>query len=400
MSQNRILLIISGSIAAYKSLDLIRRLREKGFEVRCILTKGGEAFITPLSVASLSGNAVYGDLFSLKDETEMGHIRLTRETDLIVVAPASADLIAKMATGKADDLASAALLAAKKTILAAPAMNTQMWQHPATQRNIAQIKKDGVQIIEPGAGMLACGETGAGRMAEVDTILTAIEKQFKKGAGLKGRTALVTSGPTYEALDPVRFIGNRSSGKQGHAVAAALAEAGAKVVLISGPTSQPDPKGVKVIRVTSAQEMFNACEKALPADVAVLVAAVADWRAQSQAASKIKKGKGKTPALRLVENPDILKFVATHATKRPKLVIGFAAETENVEKNAAGKRSRKGCDWIVANDVSEGKGFEVGDNQVTLITAGGNEPWKLMSKEAVADRLAGRIAEYFGGNSL
>lgn len=390
-----VLLIISGSIAAYKSLDVIRRLKERGMEVRCIVTKGGAQFVTPLSVASLSGNPAYGDLFSLTDEVEMGHIRLTREADLVVVAPASADLIAKMAHGQADDLASAALLASDKKILVAPAMNTQMWQHPATQRNIRQIMADGAAIIEPGAGMLACGEVGAGRMAEPDTIIEAILRALDTALPLKGVKALVTSGPTHEAIDPVRFIGNHSSGKQGHAIAAALAREGASVTLVTGPTSQPDPQGVSVMRVTSAREMLAACEKALPVQVAVCAAAVGDWRPESPSPRKIKKTGGTAaPMLELVENIDILRHISHHARKRPKLVIGFAAETDHVLKNAASKRKRKGCDWILANDVSGGKGFNADDNEVTLVTQKTSETWPRQPKEAIAARLAQQIINH------
>jgi phosphopantothenoylcysteine decarboxylase / phosphopantothenate---cysteine ligase len=395
--RHSVLLIISGSIAAYKSLDVIRRLKERDIEVRCILTKGGEQFITPLSVASLSGNPVYNDLFSLTDEVEMGHIRLTREADLIVVAPASADLIAKMVHGQADDMASATLLAGNKKILVAPAMNTQMWQHPATQRNIRQLKADGAAIIEPGAGMLACGEVGAGRMAEPEVILQAIlhELHTKSDPLLKGVKALVTSGPTREAIDPVRFIGNHSSGKQGHAIAAALAAQGASVTLVTGPTALPDPHGVTVKHITSAEEMLAACEKSLPVQVAVCAAAVGDWRPESAASSKIKKRGGTAaPVLALVENIDILHHIAHHARKRPKLVIGFAAETDNILKNASEKRKRKGCDWIVANDVSEGKGFNADDNEVTLVTAKKQETWPRQSKEAIAARLVQQIINH------
>jgi len=393
MARHSILLIISGSIAAFKSLELIRRLKERDIDVRCILTKGGEQFVTPLSVASLSGSPVYSELFSLKDETEMGHIRLSRESDLIVVAPASADIIAKMAAGLTDDLATATLLASDKPILVAPAMNTQMWKHAATQRNIKQITKDGAAIIEPGAGMLACGEVGAGRMAEPDVILDAILKRLNSHQPLKGIKALVTSGPTHEAIDPVRYIGNRSSGKQGHAIAAALAGQGAEVTLVTGPTNLPDPQGVTTKHVTSAQEMLEICEKSLPVHVAVCAAAVSDWRTPA-ARSKIKKRPGQSaPVLSLLENTDILQAISTHPKKRPSLVIGFAAETENLLKNAVDKRKRKGCDWIVANDVSDHKGFNADDNEVTLITAKGNEAWPLMSKDAIASRLAQKIAQ-------
>lgn len=393
MAKNSILLIISGSIAAYKSLDLIRRLNERDVSVRCILTAGGAQFITPLSVASLTGNGVYSDLWSLKDETEMGHIRLSREADVVVVAPASADIIAKMAAGLTDDLATATLLANNKPVLVAPAMNKEMWNHAATQRNIKQIAKDGAIIIAPGEGMLACGETGQGRMAEVDDIVKAIE--FHLGSGKKkprgelaGLRALVTSGPTHEAIDPVRYIANRSSGKQGHAVAEALAEYGADVALVSGPTTLPDPENVNVVRVTSAHEMLAACEKNLPADIAVFAAAVADWRVK-ESTQKIKKTSA--PNFIFTENPDILKTIGTHK-KRPKLVIGFAAETENLIKNASAKLKSKNADWILANDVSGGKIFAADKNKITLITAKTQENWPLMSKENVAQKLVERIA--------
>lgn len=392
-----VLLIISGSIAAYKSLDLIRRLRERDIEVRCILTKGGAQFITPLAVSSLSGTPTYGELFSLNEEVEMGHIRLSREADLIVVAPASADLIAKMAHGLADDLASATLLASNKTILIAPAMNTQMWAHPATQRNIAQLNNDGVQLIEPDSGMLACGETGSGRMAEVDTILnTILSKLSTQHSALSTRKALVTSGPTYEAIDPVRFIGNRSSGKQGHAIAAALAAQGVRVTLVSGPTGQPDPSGVITIHVTSAEEMLAACEKILPVDIAVCAAAVADWRVSEPSARKLKKTTpGAVPELRLIENPDILAHIARHPTHRPKLVVGFAAETETVEQNAAKKLASKGCDWMLANDVSEGKGFDRDTNSILFLAKDLKEEWHNVSKQTIAQRLTQHIIKEF-----
>ena len=398
MKQPSILLIISGSIAAYKSLDLIRRLREQQITVRCIITKGGEQFVTPLSVAALSENQAYTDLFSLKDEVEMGHIRLSREADLVGVAPASADLIAKMANGLADDLASATLLASNKTVLVAPAMNTQMWNHPATQRNIKQIQSDGAIIIDPAEGMLACGETGAGRMADVDAIAKIIFKQLNKNPKIeKTFKALVTSGPTHEAIDPVRYIGNRSSGKQGHAIAVALAQLGADVTLITGPTQLADPKGIKVVHITSADEMLKACDAALPVQVAVCAAAIGDWRASQPSARKLKKTQGHAlHELQLIENPDILAHIAQHKTLRPALVVGFAAETEDTVANAIAKRKRKGCDWILANDVSDDKGFNADDNQVTLISAQGAEPWPLMGKDAIADKLAILIQQFMG----
>jgi len=390
-----VLLIISGSIAAYKSLDLIRRLREREVDVRCILTKGGAEFITPLSVASLSGNPVYDELFSLKDEVEMGHIRLSREADVIVVAPASADLIAKMASGKADDLATATLLASNKKILVAPAMNAQMWKHAATQRNLKQIEKDGAVVIAPTAGSLACGEIGAGRMAEPDDIAAVIMKEFLGNQPLKGIKALVTSGPTHEAIDPVRYIGNQSSGKQGHAIAAALAKQGAQVTLVTGPTSLPEPKGVTVKHVTSAAQMLEACDKALPVDVAVCAAAVGDWRVEKAATGKIKK-QAAAPVLSLVENVDILEHIGNHPKKRPALVIGFAAETNELLKSASGKRQNKNADWIVANDVSGGKVFGADENEVTLVTVKGEEKWPLMSKDKVAAKLVKKIISQLG----
>ncbi len=396
----RILLIISGGIAAYKSLDLIRRLRERGAAVRCILTRGGAQFVTPLAVAALSEEKVYTDLFSLTDESEMGHIRLSREADLVVVAPASADLLAKMAAGIADDLATTALLATDKPVLIAPTMNVMMWSHPATQANIRTLESRGVRRVGPGAGDLACGEVGSGRLAEVPEILAAIEAALAEAAGprpLAGRKAIVTSGPTWEAIDPVRYIANRSSGKQGHAIAAALARLGAETVLVSGPTHEPDPCGVTIVRVESAREMHAACFAALPADVAVCAAAVADWRVAAEAGQKLKKDAGGPPTLTLTENPDILASLAGAGNRRPRLVIGFAAETEDVVAHAVAKRARKGCDWILANDVSPGTGTFGGDeNRIHLVTAEGVEDWPTLSKQAVAERLAQRIADTLG----
>ena len=388
----RILLIISGGIAAYKGLDLIRRLRERGANVRCILTAGAQQFITPLSAAALSGEKVYTDLFSLTDESEMGHLRLAQESDLIVVAPASADLLAKMAGGLADDLASTALLATDKPILIAPAMNFRMWEHAATQANLATLAQRGIKRIGPNAGPLAENESGVGRMAEPLEIVAAIEKILTAAATLTGRRALVTSGPTHEPIDPVRYIANRSSGKQGHAIALALARLGADCVLVSGPTEEPDPPGVKVVRVGTAREMLAACEAALPADVAVCAAAVADWRAEA-APSKLKKKNGAPPALKLVENPDILATLSGAGNRRPRLVVGFAAETENVVANAQAKRAKKGCDWILANDVSAASGVFGGErNTIHLIDAAGVEDWPDSSKRDVGERLAQRIA--------
>jgi phosphopantothenoylcysteine decarboxylase / phosphopantothenate---cysteine ligase len=396
--KHSILLIISGSIAAIKSPELIRQLRANNIGVRCIVTKSGQEFVSLKEIVKLSGQPVSVDLFSAKEKEEMWHIRFSRETDLIVIAPASANLIAKMAGGIADDMASATLLANNKKLLVAPAMNTYMWVHPATQRNVKQIIKDGAEIIEPGVGMLACGEVGAGRMAEPQDIVAAILKRLNVKQPLSGMKALVTSGPTYEAIDPVRFIGNRSSGKQGHAIAKALANQGAQVTLVTGPTSLPDPQGVNVRHVTSADEMLIACEKTLPADIAVCAAAVADWKMRAPARQKIKKN-GAAPMLQLMENRDILKYIATHRRKRPKLVIGFAAETSHLLKTAAEKRKSKQCDWIIANDVADGKGFDADENRVALITAKKSEQWPLISKQAVAERLAERIITHLGKKS-
>jgi len=401
LTGRNILLVISGGIAAYKSLELIRLIRKAGGTVRCILTKGGEQFVTPLSVASLSENPVYTDLWSLKDETEMGHIRLSREADLIVVAPASANMIAKIAHGMADDLASTTLLASDKPILIAPAMNHMMWQNPATQANIKILQSRGIPRVGPCHGDMACGETGEGRMAEPEEIFEAIITALStasaaSGKDLAGFTALVTSGPTYEPLDPVRFIGNRSSGKQGHAIAAALAERGAKVTLITGPVALADPSGVKTIHVETAVEMLDACRKALPTDIAVCAAAVSDWSAITVLTHKIKKrGDRVPPDIKLKENPDILAAISHTIKNRPKLIVGFAAETENLVEAAKEKRSGKGCDWIVANLVSEGQVFGADDNHVYLITESGAEEWQKAGKAEVARKLAQRIAEKF-----
>jgi phosphopantothenoylcysteine decarboxylase / phosphopantothenate---cysteine ligase len=390
----RILLIIAGGIAAYKSLDLIRRLRERGAAVRVVMTKGAQQFVTPLAAASLSAERVHTDLFSLTEESEMGHLRLAGEADLVVVAPATADLLAKMATGLADDLASTALLATDKPILVAPAMNFRMWEHPATRANLTLVEQRGVRRIGPNAGGLAEGETGMGRMAEPLEIVAAVEQILGAGAVLKGRRALVTSGPTHEVIDPVRYIANRSSGKQGHAIAAALAQLGADTVLVSGPTAERDPPGVTVVHVQSARDMLAACEKALPADVAVCAAAVADWRAEA-APQKLKKKGGVPPALKFVENPDILATLSKPGNRRPRLVVGFAAETEKVIEHATAKRARKGCDWILANDVSPATGTFGGDaNTIHLIDEAGAEDWPPLSKRDVAERLAQRIAAF------
>ncbi|MBV8165481.1 MAG: bifunctional phosphopantothenoylcysteine decarboxylase/phosphopantothenate--cysteine ligase CoaBC [Alphaproteobacteria bacterium] len=402
LSDRRILLIIGGGIAAYKSLELIRRLRERGAAVRCVLTAGATQFITPLSVAALSEDKAYTELFSLTDESEMGHIRLSREADLLVVAPATADLIARMAAGLADDLAATVLLATDKPVLIAPSMNVMMWQHAATQSNVELLRRRGVATVGPAAGDLACGEVGSGRLAEVPEIVAAIEAQLSAATGLRalpgpleGRRALVTSGPTYEAIDPVRFIGNRSSGKQGHAIAGALAAAGAHTVLVAGPTAEPTPPGVELVRIESAREMLAACERALPVDVAVCAAAVADWRVE-MAGAKLKKHGNAPPALQLIENPDILASLAA-ATARPRLVVGFAAETERVVEQARAKRLRKRCDWIVANDVSIGTTAFGGErNRVHLITEDSTEDWPEMTKLEIAQRLVGRIAQTLG----
>jgi phosphopantothenoylcysteine decarboxylase/phosphopantothenate--cysteine ligase len=395
----RVLLIIAGGIAAYKSLDVIRRLREREIAVRCILTKAGAQFVTPLSVASLSGDKLFTELFSLTDEAEMGHIKLSRDADLVVVAPATADLIAKMAHGLADDLASTALLATDKPVLIAPAMNPEMWAHPATERNVAQLRRDGIHVIGPNEGEMACGEMGFGRMAEPDEIVQAIDGRFRSPSGpLSGKRALVTSGPTVEAIDPVRFLSNHSSGKQGHAVAAALQRAGAEVTLISGPVSEPAPDVSVLIKVSSAIEMLEACEKALPTDIAVCVAAVADWRPADKQAQKLKKkADDGPPAIRLVENPDILRTLAGLGVNRPSLVVGFAAETENIQRNAEKKLQTKGCDWIVANNVSaEQNTFGGVHNEIALFRRDGDmEAWPRLTKKAVAEELVRRISGYF-----
>ncbi len=390
----RVLLIIGGGIAAYKTLELIRRLRERGAAVRAILTEAGSRFVTALSVASLTGNKVYQELFDLTAESEMGHIALSRAADLVVVAPATADLMAKLAAGLAPDLASTALLATDKPVLLAPAMNVRMWEHAATKRNAAALKADGVHVVGPNAGEMACGEFGLGRMAEPDEIVAAIEGLLHPDTRLAGLKALVTAGPTHEPIDPVRYIANRSSGKQGYAVAAALSEAGADTVLISGPVNIAPPPRVKLVRVETAREMWAATEAELPLDLAVCAAAVADWRTESTAAAKIKKLNA-APTLSLVENPDILAGLSRHATERPKLVIGFAAETDDLIANATAKRLAKGCDWILANDVSKGV-MGSDDNRVHLLTAAGAEAWPEMRKADVAHHLVDRIAAHFG----
>ncbi len=390
------MLIAAGGIAAYKALELVRRLRERRAGVRAILTAGGEQFITPLSLASLTGDKVYGDLFSLTDESEMGHIRLSREADIVVVAPATADILAKMAAGLATDLATTALLATDKPVLVAPAMNARMWSHPATRRNLDRLAADGVKRVDPEEGDLACGEVGMGRMAEPLEIVAAIESCLCAESRLRGVRALVTSGPTFEAIDPVRFIANRSSGKQGHAIAGACADLGAAVTLVTGPSHEPEPLGVEVVRIESASEMMAACERALPVDVAVCAAAVSDWSVAEVETRKIKRTPdAEPPSLRLVANPDILAGLAAAGNRRPRLLVGFAAETESVIANAKEKRVRKGCDWIVANDVSEGTGVIGGvENRVHLISADGVEDWPRMDKAEVARRLARRVADH------
>ena len=398
LTGKRILLIIAGGIAAYKSLDLIRRLMDQGASVRCILTKAGAEFVTPLSVSALSGEKVFMDLFDLTDESDMGHIRLSREADLVVVAPATADIMAKMAGGHANDLASTALMATDKPVLIAPAMNVEMWNHPATQRNAATLASDGITLVGPAAGDLACGEVGQGRMVEVPDLIAAIQERLARATAslpLAGKRALVTSGPTREAIDPVRYLSNHSSGKQGHAIAAALAAAGAQTTLVSGPTSEPDPAGVTIVKIESARDMLAACEAALPADIAICAAAVADWRIAEEAGSKMKKNGGTPPPMAMVENPDILATLSQATDNRPRLVIGFAAETNDLIDNATKKRARKQCDWIFANDVSTGTGTFGGDeNTVHLVTDDGVEDWPRLSKTGVAEQLTSRIASW------
>jgi phosphopantothenoylcysteine decarboxylase/phosphopantothenate--cysteine ligase len=417
LSEHRIVLVIGGGIAAYKCLDLVRRLRERGITVRCVMTAAAQRFITPLAVGAISGERVLTDLFDLDDEREIGHIRLSRDADLIVVAPATADLLAKMAGGHADDLATAVLLATDKPVLAAPAMNPRMWLHPATQRNAAQLAADGIHFIGPNVGEMAeRGEAGPGRMAEPLEIAARIEALLMSGSArgqtkpaaispaqptagqsrlLAGRHVLVTAGPTHEPIDPVRYIANRSSGRQGYAIAAAAAKLGARVTLVSGPVDLEAPPGVDVVRVETAEAMLAATTAALPADVAVCTAAVADWRVAEVAEEKIKKRGGGAPTLSLVENPDILKTVARRGPGRPALVVGFAAETENVVENARRKLKSKGCDWIVANDVSPETGIMGGErNTVHVISADDVESWPEMAKDEVAQRLVARIVDH------
>ena len=403
MTGKKVLLIVSGGIAAYKALELIRLLRRIGCGVSCVLTDNGGRFVTPLSLQALSESKVYADLFSLTDESEMGHIELSRAADLLVVAPATANTLAKMAAGAADDLASTVLLATDKPVLVAPAMNVRMWLHPATVANMATLVERGVHVVQPNEGPMACNEFGPGRLAEPPEILAAIEAVLAPRVGsasapLAGRHALVTSGPTYEPIDPVRYIANRSSGRQGHAIAAALAQLGARVTLVSGPVSVADPDGVSVVHIESAREMLDACTSALPADIAVFAAAVADWRVTTAAVGKIKKRPGaEPPTLTLVANPDILASIAAAGPERPRLVVGFAAETDDLMANAQAKLARKNADWIVANDVSPGSGIMGGaENAVHLVSASGIETWPRLAKDDVARRLARRIAETFG----
>jgi phosphopantothenoylcysteine decarboxylase/phosphopantothenate--cysteine ligase len=397
ISGRRILLVVGGGIAAYKSLELVRRLRERGAHVRAVMTAAAQEFVTPLSLAALTGDTVYTDLFSLTAEAEMGHIELSRDADLVVVAPATADLMAKMAGGLAGDLAATMLLATDKRVLLAPAMNVRMWLHPATARNLATLKADGIALVGPGEGAMACNEFGPGRMAEPMEIVAAVEDLFAADPAvarpLAGRHVLVTSGPTHEPIDPVRVIANRSSGRQGHAIAGAAAAAGAAVTLVSGPVALPDPVGVRTVHVETAGEMLGAVEAALPADAAIFVAAVADWRVAEANGHKLAKNGNGPPVLRLVENVDILATVAHRNAARPALVIGFAAETEDVVARAQAKRLRKGCDWILANDVSAASGVLGGaENAVHLVTADGVENWPAMAKTEVARRLVARVA--------
>ena len=396
LAGKRILLIIGGGIAAYKGLDLIRRLRERGATVTPVMTRAAEQFVTPLSVSALAGEAVHRDLFDLTKEAEMGHIQLSRVADLVLVVPATADLMAKMGSGLAGDLATTLLMATDTPVMIAPAMNVRMWQHPATRRNLAVLKADGVTVVGPDDGDMACGEFGPGRLSEVPDILAAVERHFAAGP-LAGQRVLVTSGPTHEPIDPVRYIANRSSGAQGTAIAEALLRLGAEVIFVTGPADVAPPDGVALHRVETARQMLDAVQAALPVDAAVFAAAVADWRVREASDRKIKKQAGTLPALHFDENPDILATVAQMATGRPGLVVGFAAETNDVVENATAKRARKGCDWIVANDVRPETGIMGGaENAVTLITSEGAEAWPRMGKRAVAERLAERLAAALG----
>lgn len=404
LKDKKILLIISGGIAAYKTLELIRLIRKNNGTVQCILTEGGSQFVTPLSISSLSGHKVYSALWSLNDESEMGHIRLSRESDLIVVAPASADIMAKMAHGLANDLASTTLLASDKPILLAPGMNPEMWENSATQANIATLKQRGVIFTGPNDGEMACGETGLGRMSEPEEIFTAITDFFFEKP-LKGYSALVTSGPTYEPLDPVRFLGNRSSGKQGHAIAKALRDAGADVTLITGPTNLPDPQGMSITKIETAHDMLEACTKTLPVNIAICAAAVSDWCVDAPNTQKIKKTDDNSiPKLQLKQTSDILKAISTHSKNRPQLVIGFAAETQDLEKNAKVKLKKKGCDWIIANEVGidangAEKTFGAEENQIHFITQDQNEKWERASKDAIARKLVQQIINHMDKNN-
>ena len=397
MEQNKkILLIVTGGIAAYKSLNLIRELKEQRCDVTCVLTKSGSEFVTPLSLESLSGNKVYTDLFNLNDEHEMGHIQLSRSADLILVAPATANIISKIAYGISDDLASTILMATNKPILLAPSMNVRMWLNNATQRNINTLKSDGINLIGPDTGSMACGEYGKGRMSEPDEIIKYTIDFIKRinFTPLKNYSALVTSGPTHEMIDPVRYISNESSGKQGHAIAKAIFDLGAKTTLISGPTSIPDPIGPKIIKVKSATEMSYACESLLPTDIAVCAAAVGDYKISNVSSEKIKKT-GNKISFELEENPDILSRISKRNSKRPKLVIGFAAETENLITNAESKLREKGCDWILANDISNGEVFGKDNNKVHFISLNEKIEWEIMSKNDVAKKLSNKIVNYF-----
>jgi phosphopantothenoylcysteine decarboxylase / phosphopantothenate---cysteine ligase len=395
LNGKRVLLIVSGGIAAFKALELIRLLRRRGCGVTCVLTGNGGQFVTPLSLQALSEHKVYTELFSLTDESEMGHIQLSRSADLVVVAPATANILAKMAGGLADDLASTLLLATDKPVLVAPAMNVRMWEHAATQANMKLLASRGIRVVGPDQGAMACNEYGFGRLSEPPEILTAIEALLVPDQPLAGCHAIVTSGPTHEPIDPVRYIANRSSGRQGHAIAAALAALGARVTLVSGPVTAADPPGVTVRRIENAAQMLDACQSALPADIAVFAAAVADWRVANASEGKIKKQPGiAAPALELVPNPDILATIAAAGPRRPRLVVGFAAETSDLLANAQSKLRRKNADWIVANDVSPATGIMGGEeNAVNLITATGVEEWPRLNKDEVARRLAARIAE-------
>ena len=401
LTGKRILLIVSGGIAAYKIPDLVRRLREAGSSVRCILTKNGAKFVTPLTLGALSEDKVYHDLFSLTDEHEMGHINLSRQADALLIAPASANILAKIAHGQADDLATTVVLASNKPLWVAPAMNTRMWENPATKANLAALNGRGINVVEPIEGDMACGEFGLGRMTEPTEIVETLINFFSKNSRLKGRRAIVTSGPTHEAIDPVRYITNHSSGKQGHAIAIALAQMGATTTLVTGPNYLPDPPGMKVIHVKTALDMQAACKTALPADIAVCAAAVTDWRVETTAKQKLKKTRDDITHLVMIENPDILKSLSNLKRKRPSLVIGFAAETEKILSNAKAKISSKGCDWVIANDVSPSKNTFAGDtNTIHLVTADGVEEWPKLSKEEVGLRLANRIAETLESNNV